>query len=125
MMVRIANGLISRGYSISLIVVDGAGELKDDLDPRIDYLDLRCRRVRFAFLKILWALRRSKPSLVLSTLTRLNVLLLLIKPLIQPIVVIREAATLSQQRGITRILYRLLCPYADRIVIPRTHSVWP
>ena len=115
-MVRVANGLVARGHAIILIVLDGAGELKENLDPRIDFVELTCRRARFAWPQILRALRRKSPSTVIATSTRLNILLILVKPFVQSIFVIRQATTLSAVRGIEWILYRILCRYADRVV---------
>jgi glycosyltransferase involved in cell wall biosynthesis len=115
-MVRVANGLVARGHSISLIVLDGVGELGVNLDPRINTIDLLCKRSRFAFVPILRALREERPSAVISTSARLNILLILMKPFLRSNIVTREATTLSTIEGYERILYRALCRYTDRMV---------
>jgi glycosyltransferase involved in cell wall biosynthesis len=115
-MVRVANGLVARGHSISLIVLDGVGELKSELDPRLDYEELGCKRARYAFLSILRALRVKNPSTVISTSGRLNILAILAKPFVQSIFVIRQATSLSVVRGIEWILYCILCRHADFMV---------
>jgi glycosyltransferase involved in cell wall biosynthesis len=115
-MVRVANGLVDRGHSISLIVLDGIGELGVNLDPRINTIDLSCGRARFAFVPILRALKMEHPRAVISTSARLNILLILMKPFLQSKTITREATTLSAIKGFERILYWALSRYTDHMV---------
>jgi glycosyltransferase involved in cell wall biosynthesis len=70
------------------------GELPDD----VPLIDLRCARVRHALPAIIRLIRRTRPSVVFSTLSHLNLALALIRPLLPDGVryVGRESIVLSE-----------------------------
>lgn len=116
-MVRVANGLVDRGIEVHFCGLSPAGELRQDLDPQVVASDLDVNRVRYAAPRLLRYLRRERPDVVLSTLGRLNTLLLLLRPMLGAMrVFVREANTPSVdlQEGAHSPLTRWLMPRAYR-----------
>jgi glycosyltransferase involved in cell wall biosynthesis len=64
---------------LAVVNMSNAAFLKD-LPADVDLIDLRCTRVRFAFLKIIHLIWRMQPKVVFSTLGHLNILLAILKP---------------------------------------------
>lgn len=116
-MVRIANGLADRGIDVHFCGLSPAGDLRDDLDERVTINDLGVSRVRYAGPGLLRYLRQKRPDVVLSTLGRLNTLLLLLRPMLGRMrIFVREANTPSVdlQEGSHSRLTLWLMPHAYR-----------
>lgn len=109
---------------VHLAVLWDEGPLKSDLSPRTILHNLNCRRARYSLPSIVRLIRKLEPDIVLTTLSRLNVLLLVSKFLLpaRSKLVIREANTPSAELQhlpggrLYAHLYRLLYPLADAIV---------
>ncbi len=107
-----------------LAVLWDEGPLKCELGPRTILHDLDCRRARYALPSIVRLIRKLRPAIVFTTLSRLNVLLLASRFLLPggTKLVIREANTPSAELArlpggkLYRHLYRHLYPLADAIV---------
>ncbi len=67
-------------FELALAVVDTrkAAYLKD-LPDDIEFIDLQCSRVRYAFLKIIRLIWQRQPNIVFSTLGHLNLMLAMVK----------------------------------------------
>ena len=122
-MVRIANGLARRGHSIILLVLSGTGPLGSEVDSKVAIIDLQQKRTRYALPAMVRCLRNLRPSAVLSTLGRLNLLLALARPFLGNMRIIAREASIpsSDLEGgghalMTRLLYPLLYPRIDTIV---------
>lgn len=91
---NLAAGLATRGETVRLIVLDGRGPLRDQVDPRVEIVDLGRRRARTAAVRLARELRRRSPSVLMSSQTHLHVLLALLRPLLPSTIrlVLREPA---------------------------------
>ncbi len=70
-------------FRLSLIVIDGRGAVvRDQIPPDIQYIDLRCGRVRDAWLRLPWRLRLMKPDVVLATVSHLVLALAMLRPVL-------------------------------------------
>lgn len=122
--VTVLRHLSRKGHKPHLAVVTQKGPLSSDLPGEITTHELKARRVRFSFIRVLrlcWAIR---PDVVISTVGHLNILLLLLKPFMPKgtAVVIREANTPSIRLKHTRhprlygFCYRNFYPFSDKLV---------
>lgn len=112
-------------FDLTLAVVDGRRtDLAHDVPADIGFVDLGCTRVRHAPMRILKLLWRHRPSVVLSTLGHLNLMLAMLRPLLPPGVRIvgRESSVPSKLLALSgagshwHMAYRLLYPRLDLIV---------
>jgi glycosyltransferase involved in cell wall biosynthesis len=88
----LANSL-SEHRSVTLMVIDPDGPLRDRLLPGVQVISLDRRRARQAAVTILRSIRRWRPAVVLSSQTHLNILLAAMRPLLpdQTRLIVREA----------------------------------
>lgn len=122
-MIRIANGLHARNHTINIVVCSDTGDLRSEISAGIQVIDLKTLRVRHAALPLLRAIRRERPQAVLSTLGRMNTLLLALKPALgETRIYVREANTPSidlmsgNHHPALRWLYPRIYPRADKII---------
>ena len=70
-------------FRLALAVVDSRGAAyRDDVPEDVEFIDLRCSRVRYALPKIIALIWRRRPAVVFSTLGHLNLALAMIRPLL-------------------------------------------
>jgi glycosyltransferase involved in cell wall biosynthesis len=82
----------------TLIVVDGQEPtLKEELPPELTWIDLGCRRILAALPKLCKIIWTRRPHVVFSTLSHLNLMLAIAKPLLpkNTILIARESTILS------------------------------
>ena len=79
---NLASGLAARGERVRVVVLDGRGPLREQVDRGVEVIDLRRRRARTALPALVRTLRRIRPEAVLSSATHLSVLLAAIRPLL-------------------------------------------
>ena len=122
--IRIANDLANRGFNVRLAAIDGAGEFRGRIVANVTIIDLRIRRTRYAAFALLRLIWRTKPSVIFSTLTRVNLLILLARPMLpramrivvrQPSMPSRELASL-QPRWLYRLLFHRCIGMADVVI---------
>lgn len=102
------------------------GPYTKQLPTDIEVIDLGITRARYIIPKLLNAINKTKPDVILSTLEQLNLSLLLARPFIrrQTKVVIREANLPSKtinsysfyRKIMYQTMYRRLYPLADQII---------
>jgi glycosyltransferase involved in cell wall biosynthesis len=86
-------------FRLALAVVDSRGAAyREDVPEDVEFIDLRCSRVRYALLKIITLIWRRRPTVVFSTLGHLNLALAMIHPLLPNGVryVARESCVVSE-----------------------------
>lgn len=86
-------------FSLALAVVDTSDAVYlKDVPEDVEFIDLRCSRVRYALLKIIGLIWRRSPTVVFSTLGHLNLALAIIRPLLPNKVryVARETIVVSE-----------------------------
>jgi len=122
--IRLANHLARHGEAVGLAVLDGTGELRDDVDASIPFYDLHIPKTRHAPAALVRLIRRLRPQLVFSSLTRLSLLLLLLRPLFprgtrivarQPSIASIDLRSIEPQ-WLYGLLFGRLIPTADLVV---------
>ncbi len=123
-LVWLSNRMAAAGQAITLGILDDRGALRDQVDPRVNQETMGVRRARYALPAVVSLIRRQHPDVVLSTLSRMNLLILLARPFLPrgTRVILREANVPSSDlqslrwSGLYRLLYRMLYPTADTII---------
>jgi len=124
----LANHWVSEGFVVDYLVCSGAGPMRARLDPRVNVIELAnrggllFRRLSYSH-QISKYCKRTKPSLLLSTLTYCNQSALIAKCLWglgEVTLIVREANSLANQRKASALRtwmnlfsMRLLYPQAD------------
>lgn len=86
-------------FRLALAVVDSRGAAyREDVPEDVEFIDLRCSRVRYALPKIIRLIWQRRPAVVFSTLGHLNLALAMIRPLLPNGVryVARESSIVSE-----------------------------
>ncbi len=120
----LARGLSRERYEVHVGLVTQGAAAPHGLPPWVIVHALGAARVRagaFPLLRLVW---RLKPMVILSGMAHLNFLVLLLRPLFPAgtVVLVRQNGTVSAALefgdlpGYTRLLYRLLYRFADRVV---------
>ena len=65
-------GLIARGYKVDLMVINGKGEMRDDVPDGVRVIDLQAKRALNAIPKIAKYIKREKPIAIISAEDHLN-----------------------------------------------------
>ncbi len=121
----LASGLdADNKYELHLGVVTQAQASGEELPSGVHLHALNASRVRDGAFRLLGLVRRLKPDLILTGMFHLNFLVLLLRPLFprRTRVLVRQNGTVSAvlssglQPWYTRLLYRLLYRYADRVI---------
>src|SRR5215831_17623412 len=75
---------LDRGRFLPILAVVNTRDaaFMDDVPADVEFIDLRCRRVRYALPKLLKLIRQRRPDVVLSTLGYLNLALAILRPLL-------------------------------------------
>jgi glycosyltransferase involved in cell wall biosynthesis len=123
-MIRLANQLSQQGEEVEIAVLDDAGELRREVSSSVRVTCLGVRQTRWAALRLVSFIRARRPLAVLSTLTRLSLLLLLVRPLLPngTRIIVRQPsiATIDldflKPRWLYRLLYPRLIPTADAVI---------
>ena len=111
-----------------LLVLNGQGALRDAVPEDLAVTDLRCPRLRHAWLKLGSTLRVTEPDIVLPTISHIIIATLMQRAKLEPHtrIVVRESNTPSASFGATRWprlyrrLYRHYFRRADAILCPST-----
>jgi glycosyltransferase involved in cell wall biosynthesis len=74
-------GLIERGYEVDLLVINGRGEMRDDVPDGVRVFDLQASRALKAVPKIARYIRREQPVAIISAEDHLNVATLIARKL--------------------------------------------
>ena len=121
--IRVANALAEMDLKVALTAIDGVGELRRDIAPEVPVHDLGVRKTRYAALRLVMLIRRLRPVVVFSSLTRVSLLLLLVRPLLpaNTRIIVRQPSIASiEMRDLhPSWLYRLLFPH----LIPRADAI--
>ncbi len=122
--IRIANDLAERGVETHIVLLNDTSELTHTISDAVTVHHLQAVRSRQAVLAVYRTLRRLRVDTVFSTLVRLNIMALALRPLLpgRPRIVVREpsnpVADMAVQ-GTTALytpLYRWFYPRADRVI---------
>lgn len=124
-MLKVAGGLAPDRFAVTLVVLDGTGELQADVPHGVDCAILGTPRLRHAVGRLTEKLKTIEPDVVVSTMGYLNLAILaLVRPRLPGATrfIVREAnipqATTRQFPipAIGALAYRLFYRRADRVV---------
>lgn len=128
-MVTIANNL---NATKSLVTVCADGELRNTLKEDLAYTNLACNRVRRGFIPLVAHIRKTKPDVVISTITHINFMVLMIRFFLpsNTSIIVREATLPSffltgnkLKKLIASFGYKFLYPTADLVISPSQRIV--
>lgn len=117
--VELCNTAVTEGESIRLLVADGGGVLRDQVDPRVEVKDLRKPRIRNCFAELRRQLVATPASPVLACAADFATMVLLAKVTVRMPnrIVFREGSLpLANVRWQWRWIYPLLLARADHVV---------
>ena len=125
-LITLMNGLDRARYQPVLLSVSDKGELRNIVDEDIPVVTLNKNRVIKSLPRLLSALKKQKPDIVISTMAHMNFGVLLLKSFFpRARFIVREAITPSfffekyrSRRHLLKALYKLLYPRADLILSP-------
>ena len=124
MMVNLAGGLADAGIPVDLVLATASGPYLSEVSAKVRLVDLRSRGVAGSLVPLIRYLRRTRPTVVLSTLNHASVVALFARRLagVETSVFVREANTVSRKAsaGIRARVVRALVPrtyrWADGII---------
>jgi glycosyltransferase involved in cell wall biosynthesis len=128
--VTLLRHLDRRKYQLSLVVVDTRNSVyREDIPDDVEFIDLKCSRVRYALPKIIIHIWRKKPDIVFSTLGHLNLALAMFRTLLPNRVryIARESSIVSNSitgysnPGLWKWLYRKFYRRFDKVVCQSRH----
>ncbi len=134
-MVRLANGLAARGYTVDLVAASGQGTNRAGLAPAVTLVDLETPRVGRAIGRLASYLRRERPAVLVSSHEHGNVAAMIARAVARtwiPIVLTLRSTLSAQARGaadwrdrwLLPALGRILYPSASRIVALSQGAAW-
>jgi len=111
-----------RRFEPHLALFKAEGEYLEDIPKDVVIHDLQVSRARYALLRILRLARRLRPSAMLSTLSSVNLAVILCKPFLpkNTRVLVRQTvlttAVLKDETRLHKLLYRYLYKRADKVI---------
>lgn len=119
----LANEFIRRGYDVDLVLLQAEGEFLSYLDKRINIVDLKNRKLLFAFFELLKYLKVARPNFLLALMWPLTILAIIAFKILRLSgrVVVSDHTTFSKsplfknnfKRWFFKISIRLFYPLAD------------
>ena len=97
MTLNLIQGLLNFGYKIDLILIDAKGPLLKNVPKGCNIINFKSKHVFFPFLKIIKYLKKSNPTILISTLTHLNTITIIsiLISRVKPKLIIMEQANLT------------------------------
>jgi len=74
---NLTRGFVDRGYDVDLILVRAEGQLLQEIDPRVNIIDLKAKRMLFSLPKLIGYINQHNPSILLTAQPYINTLGLL------------------------------------------------
>jgi glycosyltransferase involved in cell wall biosynthesis len=111
---RLLNGIVARGIRTDLIVIDRKGTFFDELDSRVNVVELPQRRTMTSVFGLKRYLEKHRPAALVSSLTHTNVAAILANSMASRktrlVVVERNQFSTNRnlKRGLVRLSYRLV-----------------
>ncbi|WP_127579927.1 glycosyltransferase [Paenibacillus koleovorans] len=129
--VTLLNHLSRDLFDPHLVIINYGGKYEKDVSSDVIVHHLHCSRVRSSFIPLVRTIRAIQPDVVLSTISYLNLALLMIKPLLpkQMKFIIRESNTPSaflptmSWPALWKFLFRMFYRQADLIICQSDHMI--
>jgi len=122
--IKVATSLLPYSREVCLTALDAYGELRGQIPKAMILRDLGIARTRYALLALVRLVRDLRPDIVFSSLTRVSLLLLFVRPWLprgtrivvrQPSIPSTEIAELEMAWAY-RLLFSWLMPKADGVI---------
>lgn len=81
--IALANGFIERGIPIDLVLVNSEGEYFNQINSEVNIVDLQQTRALKAVIPLVKYLQSSKPSVLISHMSRANLAAIIAKKIVQ------------------------------------------
>lgn len=96
--INLTNSLNKDKFDISLAIINSSNNVYE-VPEGINYYSLNSNRVRYAAITLIKLIRKIKPDLVISTLSHLNIYLILLKPFFpnETKIIVRETGIISEK----------------------------
>ncbi len=123
--VRLVAEFIRNGYAVTLVAVNAQGPVRKEVPENCELVDLECLRAGRALIKLMRYLSASKPEVLISAQTHINLLAILARALSgQPrrLVVCEHIALHGARQG-SRGLFEILRPLLIRLFYPAASKV--
>jgi glycosyltransferase involved in cell wall biosynthesis len=75
-MVNLSRGFVDKGHTVDMVLAKAVGPFLDELDPRVNLVDLKSSRVLVAIPGLVRYLRRRRPDILLAGMGHANVVAL-------------------------------------------------
>src|SRR5579864_1830574 len=72
-MLNLASGFLSRGYSLDLVAANAAGQFRDQVPPQSRLIDLKARRVLTSIPALARYLRAEQPDALIAGMTHSSI----------------------------------------------------
>lgn len=124
-MLNIANGCAARGYDVDVVLVTGKGDFLDDLDSRIQIVNLQKKRVITSVFSLMKYLRKRRPASLLSTQLHSNVVALIAAALsgARVKVVVREVTSPNREKARRQTPISITLSFLARRLYRRAYCV--
>lgn len=123
---NLSKGLLDKGYLVDLVLCQRKGEYLTKVDERVVVVDLQSDRLLYALLPLFSYLKEQRPKVLISGIFHVNIISLLAVLLsgLKTSIVVTEHNPFSItqkklglfKRFVTRMLIKLLYPYAKAVV---------
>ena len=123
--INLANGFAARGHEVDLLLLEAAGEMLGELDPKVRVVDIHSARGRFAVLPLRRYVSRAAPDAIIAISYEMNLAagLALLGLQRRPRLIMsvhgpmaRMKAASAGWRALASFLSRRLYPIADYVV---------
>lgn len=124
-MVNLANSMARRGLKIDFVAADCTGPFLSQVDPKVNIIDLKAKRMSRSLFGLITYLKKIKPDILLSTQKHTNITACLTKFFLKTKtkIVLRESSTPSKsyeksnfKNKIVYQLAKIFYPYADSFI---------
>jgi len=122
-MVNIANGMVSRGLNVDLVLSNATGEFLNHIEPGVRIVNLNSKRVIKSFLKLSLYLRKENPYIIYSALEHANICALFSNILAGCICKVVVCVHSSYSRPSKSIINKILFKFLVKIFYRFSHAV--
>jgi len=71
---NLTRGFVDKGYDVDLVLVRAVGELLAEIDPRVNVIDLKAKRMLFSLPRLIGYINQYQPSILLTAQPYINTL---------------------------------------------------
>lgn len=123
--VNLANEFVERGYAVDMVLLSATGELRAELRPDVNVVDLGVKRLRWALLPLVRYLRQSRPAALLALMWPITVIALWARSfaLVPTRVLVAEHCTWSKSELLTHSLVGWLVRTTMHHSFPRANGI--